>query len=56
MSTQDDSIMSDFDHHQQALLLEKLAAGGDGWRAEVHKYSKMLEEGLSLRTDVVRWW
>ena len=52
----DNSIMSDFDHHRQALLVEKLATGGDGWRSEVHKYSKMLEEDVSPKTDVVRWW
>ena len=54
--TQDDSIMSDYDHHRQALLVERLEAGGDGWRAEVRKYTKTLEEGVSPRTDVVKWW
>lgn len=48
--------MSDFDRHRQALLVEKLATGGDGWRSEVRKYSKTLEEDVSPKTDVVRWW
>ena len=56
LQTQGDSIMSDYDHHQQALLIERLVMGGDGWRAEVHKYSKTLEAGVSTRTDIVKWW
>ena len=54
--TQGDSIMSDYDHHRQALLIERSVMGGDGWRAEVRKYSKTLEAGVSTRTDVVKWW
>jgi hypothetical protein len=48
--------MSEYDHHQQALLIERSVMGGDGWRAEVHKYSKTLKAGVSPRTNVVKWW
>ena len=54
--TQGDSIMSDYDHHQQALLIERSVMGDDGWRAEVRKYSKTLEAGVSTRTNIVMWW
>jgi hypothetical protein len=53
-TTDDISILSEFDHHRLTLLVSQ--EEGEGWQVELHRYLKTLPANVTKDTDIVEWW
>jgi len=47
------SVLSEFDHHRLTLLSGQV---GEGWPAELHQYLKDMPANVTKDTDIVEWW
>jgi len=47
------SILSEFDHHWLTLLSGKK---GKGWQAELRRYLKDMPANITKNTDIMKWW
>jgi hypothetical protein len=51
--TNNNSVLSDFDHHHLTLLLGQK---GEGWLGELCRYLKDMPADVTKDTDIVEWW
>ena len=54
--TNDDSILSDFDRHRQALLASQNLDSDSGWQPELRRYLEDLPTNVTKDTNIVEWW
>ena len=53
LPTDNDSVLSEFDHHHHTLLLGQ---EGEGWQAELRQYLKDMPTDVTKDTDIMKWW
>src|ERR1700678_3879129 len=54
--TNNDSILSDFDRHQLALLAIQDSDSDSGWQPELWRYLKDLPANVTKDTNIIEWW
>jgi len=54
LPTDQDCQLSEFDRHQQSLVMQEEEDGG--WAAELRQYLKDMPANVSKHTDIVEWW
>lgn len=54
--TNNNSILSDFDHHCLVLLASQDSDLDSGWQAVLQQYLKDLTANITKDTDTIEWW